>query len=303
MMKKPLSGPTLLSTALLAASSALSPAALNHLEMMQASNGNLAFQYAFEGSDDGTRLADGSANGYTLQRVAGGSGGSTDDIQFVSGFDGSSQAYRPAADSSDRAIGAGLNTESTEVSIGQIITVEAVIQLDAFNLSAPAYVVSARSSGGRGYFFRQNGDGSDDGRLFTTLGDTFGDELNAYAPYSAGDWYYVALVADVTSGTSQVNLFGANLTAGETDVTLLASDSSLFTGDWSGTSQIGVGNFTNGTQEYLAGAIDNLALTNEALSESEINDRLDALLLPIPEPSSALLAAGALLCLLPRRQR
>jgi hypothetical protein len=267
--------------------------------------GSLELLYNFEGADDSARLADSSANGYTLQRLNGADGGDINNIQFVVGFDGVSQAYQPSFDTSNYRIGAGLNTISTAVSISQTITVETVFQLDSYAAvsgTVSAYLLSARPapSNGRAYFMRQ----LETDRLASTMGDTFGDQLDIISPYNEGDWYYVAMVASYNSGANQttVDFYGANLSASETTLNLLASDSALFQGDWSGTGQVGVGNFLNGTQEYLQGRIDNVALFNELLDPSTLQEHLDALY--IPEPTTlSLLGLGSLALVMRRRRR
>lgn len=273
-------------------------AALADLEAAQQANANLVFQYGFEGVDDTTRLADGSVNGYGLQRVAGGSGGDVNDIQFIPGYEAGSQAYQPSSQpGGNYRIGAGLNTISTAVPLNADLTIEVVLQLDGLlactndsgAISFP-YVVSGRPSGKqRAYFLRQ----VDTNRVVSTMGDTFGDQVSVLNPYNAGDWYYLSMTASYNSGDgiTTVNYYGANLTANETTLSLLGSDNSLFTGDWTGNSQVGIGNFLNGSQEFLQGRIDSIALTGEVLDSSALQSRLDALV--IPEPSTmALLTIG-----------
>ena len=84
-------------------------------------------------------------------------------------------------------------------------------------------------------------------------------------------------------------------------MSLLASDNTLFTGDWTGPGALGVGNFSNGTQVYLQGRMDNVALTGAALTLEELNSRLAAIY--VPEPSTFALAALAGLALLVRRMK
>jgi autotransporter-associated beta strand protein len=268
-------------------------AGLADFEAIQSANANLVFQYRFEGVDDSTRLADGSANGYTLQRVAGSGGGSVNDIQFTGGFDGSSQAYRPAFSTADRTVGAGLITTSTNVPLGAAITLEAVMQLDSFVAppSAPTdYIFAGRPAGKqRAYALRQN-----TGDLVTsTFGDNNADQPTVVA-YSPGSWYYIALTASYDSGTgiTTVNWYGANLSASETTIQFYGSDSTSFTGDWTGNSQIGVGCFLSGLQEYMQGRLDNMALTGEVLTGTDFQNRLNALYVGIPNCQTAAIAGA-----------
>lgn len=277
-------------------------ATLADLETLQQANANLEFLYAFEGADDSTRLADSGSNGYTLQRTTGADGGDTSAIQFVSGFDGSSQAYRPSTDPANYRIGAGLNSIATNVLISQTVTIETVVQLDAYTLSNGngSYILSARPqpSNGRAYFLRQMPAGS----VVSTLGDTFGDQgLNL--AYAADDWYYLAMVASYDNGANQttVSWYYANLSQADTGLTS-ATDDTLFQGDWSGTGQIGVGNFINGAQEFLEGNIDNVALYNELLDAGTLQDHLDSIYI-IPEPATmTLLSVGGLMAFAVRRR-
>jgi hypothetical protein len=290
----------------------LSPAAkaaVSDLEALQQANANLVFQYGFEGSDDSTRLADTSGNGYALQRRAGTDGGDVNNIQFVAGFGGVGQAYQPSYDTSDYRLGAGLNTISTAVPISDNVTVEAVFQLDSYQAvtgTTSAYILSARgnnTSTRRAYFLRQMNDGSD--RVTSTLGDTFGD-TPAVLNYTPGDWYYIAMVASYDSVANQttVGWYFADLTAGDSSLAVV-TDNTTFQGIWSGPGQFGVGNFLNGNQEYLQGRIDNVALTDGLLSQSDIEARLSALYVPVPEPATwGLFAlAGGLLVLFRRKHQ
>jgi hypothetical protein len=269
---------------------------LSAYEALQQTQGTLNFQYAFEGASDATRLADGSSNGYTLQNTTGSAGAGTGVTSYVPGFDGSSQAYRPGFSAANYQQGTGLNTVSTAVTISQTVTVEAVVLMDDFVAattpgSGTAYILSARPqpNNNRAYFLRQGSPTGDD-RVFTTLGDTFADQVDIYNPYTVGDWYYIAMTADITGANSDVTVYGANLSQGETTLSPLASDNSLFQGDWSGTSQVGIGNFLNGSQEFLQGAIDNVALYNSLLSQPTLQGHLDAIYAPsaVPEPTSGL---------------
>ena len=282
-------------------------AAVADLEAMQQANANLAFQYGFEGADDSTRLADGSGNGFGLQRTAAGTG-DPGDVQFVPGWGGVGQAYQPSFDTSAYNSGAGLNTISTAVPVGAAVTVELVVQLDSFvqptGSTTGAYLLSARPQpgNGRAYFFRQMNDTSV--RVTTTLGNTFGD-VPPVLDYTTDDWYYLVLTAEYDSGADQTtaNWYAADLSAGETTLTLLATDNTTFQGLFDGDSQIGVGNFVNGTQEFMQGRMDSVALTNEVLSANELQGRLDALN-RVPEPATCgLLALAGGLALAIRRRR
>lgn len=278
-------------------------ATMVHLEALQSSHSSLEFQYAFEGDDDSTRLADGSGNDYTLQRLDGANGGDVNDIQFVSGFDGVSQAYRPATDATDYRVGAGLNTISTTVSISSTVTIETVVQLDAYTLSNAngSYLLSARPqpANGRAYFLRQM-TGPD--RVASTLGDTFGD-LGGNIAYTGADWYYLAMVAGYDSGGNQstVTWYYANLTDHETSLTAIGPDNTLFQGDWTGDAQVGIGNFLNGTQEYMEGNMDNIALYNELLDGTVLQAHLEAIYIPEPGTLSLVALACGLLAVARRR--
>lgn len=284
-------------------------AAVSDLEAMQQANANLLFQYGFEGVDDTTRLADGSGNGYDLLRQAGGSG-DVNNIQFVPGWDGVSQAYGPEFDLADRANGAGLWTGTTNPVpfASSSFTVEAVIQPSAYT-SPPdtngRYVLAARTAQ-RMYMLRvyENGD---DGELTTTFGNSNGDR-ETVINYDAGDWLYVVLTASWNGTTTDVSWNVANLTDGDTSFTTSGTDTGLFEGDWymggGQTSAVGVGVFSNGTQEFFHGLIDSVALTNEVLSANDMQGRLDALNRPVPEPATfALMGVAGLMGLALRRRR
>jgi hypothetical protein len=142
-------------------------------------------------------------------------------------------------------------------------------------------------------------------RITSTFGDNNNDRPTVM-DYTPGDWYYFAVVASYDSGANQttVSWYGADLTLGES-LSLYATDNTTFQGDWSGTSQVGIGNFLNGTQEYLQGLVDNVALTDGLLSQSDIEARLSALYVPVPEPTTWGLCAfaGGLLVLFRRKHQ
>jgi glucose/arabinose dehydrogenase len=283
------SAPARVFAALLLAS-AVANASVADLEAIQRAHAALRFQYGFEGSDDATRLADGSGNGHTLQRVAGQSAGSVDGIAFVAGYEGASQAYRPAFSTSGHMIGAGLATVAANVPLGPAVTVETVIKFDPYSPAAGgagSYLLCARPAGKqRAYFLRQLDTPVD--RISSTFGDNLAD-TPAVLSYTPDRWYYLALTASYSAATNltTVNWYGANLNEGLAPLIHLGSDNSSFTGDWTGNSQVGVGCFLNGRQEYLQGAIDSIALTNATLTPGELQTRLDSLLWGGSEPVAA----------------
>ncbi|HEU5072435.1 MAG TPA: hypothetical protein VFV96_18695, partial [Verrucomicrobiae bacterium] len=234
-------------------------AGLADFEALQSANTNLVFQYKFEGADDSTRLADGSANAFSLQRAAGSGAYTTGDIQFLPGFDGTSQAYQPAYDPADRLNGAGLITSSAGVPLSSNVTVEAVVQFGNYaGSAATTYVLCGRPASGRAYFWRQSAGPV----ISSTFGSNNSDQPTVLS-YVPGDWYYIALTAtyDSGTGTTTVNWYGADLSASETTLQHYGMFDYSFSGDWTGTTSIGVGVFNNGTQEYMDGRLDNTALT------------------------------------------
>jgi len=263
-------------------------AALSDFEAIQVADPNILFQYTFEGSSDTQRLLDWSGHGWDLQRTAAGTH-TTADVQFVPGFDGLSQAYQPAYEFS-RTSGAGLITTSTAVPVDTNATVEAIVQLDSYNSDvAVVYILAGRPTSGRAYFLRQGIVGGTTNRITSTFGGS-----NAAQPpvldYTPGDWYYIALTANYDSGTtlSTVSWYGANLTAGETTIQYYGTDTTSFTGDWSGATAIGVGVFNNGTQEFMQGRMDNVALTSGILTSNDFQTRLNAILIPAPCVAAAI---------------
>ncbi|HHY87182.1 MAG TPA: PEP-CTERM sorting domain-containing protein [Verrucomicrobia bacterium] len=277
-------------------------ATLADLELLQAAHPNLLHLYKFEGIDDTTRLADSGPAGLNLVREGGADGGDVNDIMFVPGFDGISQAYQPSYQPGARRVGAGLIT-SGATTVPGTVTAEAVFQLDEFAPQAAgdvSYILSARPASGRAYFMMQTDTPAN--RVTTTFGDTFSDRPAVF-DYVAGDWYYLAVVAQYDSMANQttVDWYFANLSGGDPTLTHLV-DSTTFQGDWTGSSVLGIGVFNNGTQEFLQGRIDNLALTGAALSEQDLQARLNALLIPEPSAFALVALAGGML-FVARRKR
>jgi autotransporter-associated beta strand protein len=261
-------------------------AGLADFESIQSSNPGLLFQYRFEGSGDASRLADWGTNGLTLQRVVGAGGGNVNDIQFVTGFDGVSQAYQPSFSLGAANIGAGLNTIST-VPYGTNVTIEAIVQMDDYTEptgnSGGVYILSARNAANtahRAYFLKQR----PINEVATTLGDNNSDSLAFVSPYTVGNWYYVAMTAEYDSGgnVTTVNLYRADLSTAQATIEHVLTDNTTFTGPWAGTSQFGIGAFFGGNTQFMQGRIDNVALTGGILSSNDFQTRLDALYVAAP---------------------
>jgi hypothetical protein len=124
--------------------------------------------------------------------------------------------------------------------------------------------------------------------ISSTFGSNNGDQPTVLS-YVPGDWYYIALTASYDPGTGAtiVNWYGADLSASETTIQHYGTFDYAFSGDWTGTTSIGVGVFNNGTQEFMDGRLDNTALTCGILTPGDFQARLNALYVNLPSCQTA----------------
>lgn len=223
--------------------------------------------------------------------------------------------------------GAGLATEMYHSPT--TVTIEGVVKTDAFDsLNRMHYVFQSRMGGSadRLYYLGQqvpdstrNGSSS----LSAHIG-TAGFPSAAAAPKVVQDaetdnWYYVAVSYDLSATPAVMNAYMANLTTGGpltqtvTNATFVIDPASI--ANAANARPWGVGMFVinaetepgsgvfaaTGGQEFFYGAIDNLALYNNVLSQSQIAANLAAL--RVPEPGCLVLVGMAAAALVGCRRR
>ncbi len=237
--------------------------------------------------------------------------GTAGDIGYEPGYNGIGQAYRPFyVDPTQSSIaGAGL-TGSGFTSPGQF-TIETILKPDTKTTgSAVNYIFQTRPGSDRGYYFVQD----DPTSVGSIIGSSFGDYGEA-ATYDSGDWLYIAAVIDLTStpGQASAQIYVANLTDGET-VPTLALNKTWNTADPSSlagaTGIFGIGNFAidrggdgeaEASQEWFQGAIDYVSIHDTQLSSTDLENNLQARL--VPEPSVSIFAGFAAALAFVRRRR
>ena len=247
--------------------------------------------------------------------------GDPNNIAYVAGYDGMSQAVRPSRTANATStFGAERVAQSRSAAAfydpafttPSMMTLEAVLKPDAYLDSAAAnffqYVLQQRiGTGARGYFLgQQRGDTSRDvGSIASVVGGgILSDATRARSVpnYTAGDWYYVAVTFDmsVAAGPTTINAWSANLTTGS-PLTQTVVNNVTSTGNVS--TLVGVGGpagvlgfyaGANGIQEVFNGLVDNLTVYNLKLSAGQIARHHRALTVPgAPEPTSLVLLALA----------
>ena len=273
-------------------------------------DGNLIHHYTFEGTTLSERLADKAAGGADLSVIAYGTGSATVDSPTGISFSGetlddttvSLTTYREGVNITG---GAGLSTVS-QIALPTSLTVEAIIR----PLSAPAdkgfAVMTQAASAARGYYIAPQrvgavdaGDAGDDDRIYTVIGDSYTEPDNVMSivePYTPGDWYYIANTYTISGGSTTVSCYAANLTQGDTLLTLV-QDGVVASGTYGSSAPLGIGladlsNIYAGTvyEHCLAfnGQIDEVALYDAALSGMTLQSHYDALI-AVPEPGTLVL--------------
>jgi hypothetical protein len=243
--------------------------------------------------------------------------GDVNAIGYEAGYDGAgvSQAMRPqstpvsstfAGESlAQRRSGAGLYLPS--FTTPSMMTIEGVLMPDPYvdTSGNPHYVFQTRPGGGRGYYLAQIAPmGSRDvgGTLASIVGDSFGERPAVVQDYvDPSHWYYVAVTFDLSGSNAVVDAFYADLTDGgpltqsQDGYNFAATIGSGLVG---ANGLAGVGMFVRpGTtvlgQEFYFGAIDNLAIYGDKLTDDQVARNFRALTTAgVPEPASI-----ALVCL------
>jgi hypothetical protein len=172
------------------------------------------------------------------------------------------------------------------------------------------YVLSDRSGGPRGYFLWQGTSTSNSGDGFTSLtGDWIAGEATVVpGPLPADNWYYMAGTYTVNpgDGSSQVDLYYADLTAGDTSLTHTAfANPKAY--DYGVPGAFGVGKRFDGTGEAFPGVLDEVYLYESALTQQTLQSHLDALLrggeqVVLPEPATLALVGLGMIGLVIRRK-
>ena len=191
----------------------------------------------------------------------------------VSGFDESSAAAQThRGPGTDNAEGAYLHTPS--VTLGDAMSyeilfspVDSEISGGTWNLG---YIISARVGGDRGYFLTQGGPLPSNGtKIKSTIGNSHSDPNTntVLESFTAGNWYYVAGSYTVGQGNVTWTNYVADLTAGETTLTVLGPFTNAGGTYPLVSSELGIGGRWD-RQESFSGLIDEVTFYDEALPGS-----------------------------------
>jgi hypothetical protein len=299
----------------------------NLLSQIQQGNPSLIHQWNFEGGTDLGRLQDAAGSAH-LQRVIGefavlddgmgnltevarGTPGSVEgqlsDVTFEPGFFGG-QAFRPhlIAPAVTARAGAGLTGAGPDFTTPTQFTIEAVVKAgDKNSISAVNYIFQTRPGSDRGYYLVQDESGATRGdteALGAVVGQAFAN-IGLGRTYDTSDpWIYIAAVIDLSPIGSApnnelvtVNMYSANLSLGETTLSLFTKSDYVTNDTLEGLSGIfGVGSFAvertgdgipDFAQEFFQGAVDSMAVYSSLLDQQTLQVHLDNLL-AVPEPTT-----------------
>ncbi len=105
-----------------------------------------------------------------------------------------------------------------------------------------------------------------------------------------GHWYYVAVVRSRSGATINADVYLADLTEGQTQLTHTLQNASFAAYDTNfGAERLGIGSAYGGGQ-YFTGVMDEVAYYNSELTSTVLQDHLDAI--HVPEPSAFVLLLG-----------
>ena len=281
---------------------------------------DLMHQWSFEGVE-ATAVLD-SVGGNDLTPFVAGGDHTTDPthIQYnVVGFDATSTAASTFNEQGDGNFGGGHGDAfhtSGAIAPPETFSWEVVLKTeyapivsdpdDKYNLG---YVIAHRVSGGpRGYFLWQGSsfdvDTLNGGDSFTSLTGAWqtGEETIVPAVIAENNWYYMAgtYTVNAGAGTSQVELYYADLTGGDVALTH-TSFANTGAYDYGTAGIFGIGARYDSNGETFPGVLDELNLYSAALTQTQLQANLDALLVPEPATMSVLLVGG--LGLIARRRR
>ena len=209
-------------------------------------------------------------------------------VEVLPGLDGASMAIytkHSDDDGSDRGSGAYYRTIE-DISLGEAVTVETI-----FRPSSPVGTGYIASVAGRGYFLILRTDrlahriGNQDATSYTKDGSDYRVDF--------GSWYYFAASFEVDEQDSVIiTPYVANLTDGETILSVLDPVVLPDEDRWAGTSPFGVGGFQSrtfpagvGAANAFPGMIDEMALHGAVLSREKLQEHLDALYEPYIVPA------------------
>ncbi len=248
----------------------VAPAALGDIaELRQriGTHGELQHLYSFEGDTVPDRQQDQQGSVDLAINTAGTGDGSQ--IAYVTGFDGQSTAMQPQR--IDALNGAGLRS-SANVSWSDTLTVEALFRVDG--TSGNQYIVSGPGTleGGRGYFLY-----TQSGVLRYAISNTGGlnDASTTIGSVTHGHWYYVASTFSKDGGGNvTINSYLANLSQHQTSLTHAVVNDTR-TSPYGASSRVGVGMFSGGPQEFFDGQVDEVAIYNGTLSQTQLQNHLD----------------------------
>ncbi len=266
-----------------------------------AANPNAIVQYGFDGLTDVEQRQD-SAGDNDLEYFGG-----TAVTFSKSGFDWSSEAFRPNRGASD-----GLIT-SNAISLPETASFDAIVRPDTLpsNVFTTGYAFGSKQGNNRNYWLLEiSKDQTGQEGLYTLAGDGYNSghwtEVGG-SDYTADDWYYVAVTMSYDSGTNKttINTWSANLSSGQRTLTPVSTNFQA-NGTFANSLQMGVGILNNGgtpLQPFI-GDIDEISLYGGLLTQDDFQSHLDQIY--IPEPATVLiwsLLAGLAIGLRRRRSK
>jgi hypothetical protein len=245
---------------------------VREMRELVAKHPHLLHHYTFEGDRSlGEHLLDRKGD-VPLREVAFGAG-SVPEIKYSPGLDDSTTAFTPQR-TGPTSGGAALVT-AAEIVLPPRLTVECLVQ--PFNSWGEGFAICTRAAADqRGYFVRKSGRGP---HLGTVIGNRpHGSGISVH--FVPGHWYYVATTCTHDGKQTTVNLYVANVTAGQEALTHVGGRSFTVPGTYGAAAalRIGMGMLSDQGDCYaFAGAIDEVALYDDVLGPTELQQRLEVL--------------------------
>lgn len=215
---------------------------LDQLQITDVATAPLVHQYGFDGNADDSV---GSANG-TL----------TNGASLTTNAKVGSQALR--LDGSNDYVGTGTLAE------GNAFTIAGWVYVNGGESNIQG-ILSNKSGGASGYFFRINSFQTSDGRLIleTGNGSTSNSAFSTTGAVSTGQWNHLAAVVDRTAGTARLYVNGVDVT-----------EDSTIVDDFKVNATARIGSKGDGAF-VLGGRIDDLRVYGGQLSAAEVSDLYD----------------------------
>jgi len=249
-------------------------AGVEDLRTTVAADASLIHHYTFEGASDAERRADKKGTDDLSEVVTGAAGAIT---YGAAGFDATTEAVIPYGGGAAN-VSRAFSTVST-IALPTTLTVEVLFRPDTVPCAERGYLVMARSGTDRGYFAYQGNTTGGSSDMSTLIGNPYDtDHQLIFSTLTGSHWYYLVCTFEISGGSTTINTYIADLTAGETTLTTAGK---TVTGIYPASAPLAIGTATWTGQpafETFEGAIDEVALYNSVLDAATLQSHLNQIL-------------------------